>query len=44
MLADQMVGRIEFIHNKSFIHRDIKPGMIIFFLANWLFNIREWKL
>lgn len=41
MLADQMVGRIEFIHNKSFIHRDIKPGMIIFFLANWLFNIRE---
>lgn len=26
MLADQMIGRIEFIHNKNFIHRDIKPG------------------
>ena len=28
MLADQMIGRIEFIHNKNFIHRDIKPGII----------------
>jgi len=25
MLADQMIGRIEYVHNKSFIHRDIKP-------------------
>ncbi|TRY61718.1 hypothetical protein TCAL_03673, partial [Tigriopus californicus] len=25
MLADQMIGRIEFMHNKNFIHRDIKP-------------------
>ncbi|XP_076632303.1 casein kinase I isoform X1 [Colletes latitarsis] len=25
MLADQMIGRIEFVHCKHFIHRDIKP-------------------
>lgn len=25
MLADQMISRIEYIHCKSFIHRDIKP-------------------
>ncbi|XP_078428144.1 casein kinase 1-like protein 12 [Wolffia australiana] len=25
MLADQMINRIEYIHSKSFLHRDIKP-------------------
>ena len=25
LLADQLITRIEFIHSKSFIHRDIKP-------------------
>ena len=25
MLADQMVGRIEYVHSKNFIHRDVKP-------------------
>ncbi|XP_072935872.1 casein kinase I-like isoform X2 [Epargyreus clarus] len=25
MLADQMLGRVEFLHCKCFIHRDIKP-------------------
>lgn len=25
MVADQMIARIEYVHNKNFIHRDIKP-------------------
>lgn len=25
MLADQMISRIEFLHSKNFLHRDIKP-------------------
>ncbi len=25
MLADQLIARISFVHNRSFIHRDIKP-------------------
>lgn len=25
MLADQMIGRIEYVHGKNFIHRDVKP-------------------
>lgn len=25
MLIDQMIARIEYIHNRHFIHRDIKP-------------------
>lgn len=29
MLADQMISRIEFVHNKNFIHRDIKPDNLL---------------
>jgi casein kinase I family protein HRR25 len=27
LLADQLIARIEFIHSKNFLHRDIKPGI-----------------
>ena len=29
MLADQMIGNIEYVHNKNFIHRDIKPDNFV---------------
>ena len=25
MLADEMITRIEYVHSRNFIHRDIKP-------------------
>ena len=25
MLAEQMISRLEFIHSRSYIHRDVKP-------------------
>ncbi|RYQ98309.1 hypothetical protein Ahy_B08g094361 isoform C [Arachis hypogaea] len=40
MLADQMINRVEFIHSKSFLHRDIKPDNFLMGLgrrANQLF-------
>ncbi|KAJ6623569.1 kinase-like domain-containing protein [Mycena sp. CBHHK59/15] len=29
LLADQLISRIEFIHNHSFVHRDIKPANFV---------------
>ncbi|KAK9705462.1 hypothetical protein RND81_07G058900 [Saponaria officinalis] len=42
MLADQMIKRIEFIHSKSFLHRDIKPDNFLMGLrrrANQVYSI-----
>jgi casein kinase 1 len=33
MLADQMIARIEYVHSKNFLHRDIKPDNFIIGLA-----------
>ena len=36
MLADQMIQRIEFMHSKCFIHRDIKPDNFLTWLQTCL--------
>ena len=33
LLADQLIARIEFIHSKNFLHRDIKPDNFLMGLA-----------
>ncbi|KAL7201934.1 hypothetical protein ACSBR1_033596 [Camellia fascicularis] len=33
MLVDQMINRVESVHSKSFLHRDIKPDNFLMGLA-----------
>lgn len=34
MLADQMIHRVEYVHAKNFVHRDIKPDNFLIGLGN----------
>ncbi|KAF5955734.1 hypothetical protein HYC85_008590, partial [Camellia sinensis] len=39
MLADQMINRVESVHSKSFLHRDIKPDNFLMGLARRVYII-----
>jgi serine/threonine protein kinase len=29
MLADQMISRLQYMHSKNFVHRDVKPDNFV---------------
>lgn len=47
MLADQMIARIEYVHSKNFLHRDIKPDNFLMGIgkkSNHVVNIIDFGL
>ncbi len=41
MVADQMIGRVEYIHTKNFIHRDIKPDNFLMGIGRHCNKVRR---
>lgn len=41
MLADQMIGRVEYVHCKNFIHRDIKPDNFLMGIGRHCNKVRR---
>ena len=42
MLADQMLARVEYMHNKNFIHRDIKPDNFLMGIGRQCNKVRKY--